>query len=321
MLDIDVLIERLKNGEMLEAEELIWLCSTVKDILVEESNVKKVESPVTIVGDVHGQFYDLLELFRVGGWPPDTNYLFLGDYVDRGYYCVETISLLFCYKVRYPARLTLLRGNHETRSTSVVYGFYHECLLKYNNPEVWVKIMDAFDCLTISAVVSRTIFAVHGGLSPAIQDVSHIKSINRFREIPKDGPFSDLMWSDPDQQYDGFTTSARGAGYQFGEDIVDVFLHRNNLSSVVRAHQLCSGGYQLLFDGKCATVWSAPNYCYRCKNEAAILEVDSDLLLSAQGRPQPRHFNVFAEAPEHVRKRPKNIPVVLDESDNGDSEE
>ena len=217
------------------------------------------------------------------------NYLFLGDYVDRGYYSIETISLLLCYKLRYPARITLLRGNHETRSTSMVYGFYSECVCKYGSAVVWGAVMEVFDCLTISALIENRIFAVHGGVSPSVLLLDHIRVINRFSEVPRDGPFSDMMWSDPDPAAEGFAVSVRGAGFTFGEDILDRFLHSNKLGSVVRAHQLCSEGYHILFDGKCATVWSAPNYCYRCKNKAAILQVDDELIIDSNSLLQPRY--------------------------------
>eukprot|EP01061_Rhynchopus_euleeides_P024189 TRINITY_DN39057_c0_g1_i1.p1 TRINITY_DN39057_c0_g1~~TRINITY_DN39057_c0_g1_i1.p1 ORF type:complete len:319 (+),score=72.49 TRINITY_DN39057_c0_g1_i1:170-1126(+) len=318
MLDLDVLIERLKSGACLTGEEILWVCASVRDIVADESNVKCVDSPVTVVGDIHGQFWDLMEMFRVGGWPPDTNYLFLGDYVDRGYYSIETISLLLCYKLRYPARITLLRGNHETRSTSMVYGFYSECVCKYGSAVVWGAVMEVFDCLTISALIDSRVFAVHGGISPSVLLLDHVRVINRFSEVPRDGPFSDMMWSDPDPATEGFSVSVRGAGFTFGEDILDRFLHMNNLGSLVRAHQLCSEGYHILFNGKCATVWSAPNYCYRCRNKAAILQVDDDLIVNSESQIQPRHFNVFLEAPEFARRRPANAPMPLTEDDEPD---
>eukprot|EP01062_Namystynia_karyoxenos_P062121 TRINITY_DN5504_c0_g1_i1.p1 TRINITY_DN5504_c0_g1~~TRINITY_DN5504_c0_g1_i1.p1 ORF type:complete len:318 (+),score=70.62 TRINITY_DN5504_c0_g1_i1:87-1040(+) len=309
MLDLGVLIEQVRNGRRLERAELLWVCTRTKALLVEESNVQSVPAPVTIVGDIHGQYPDLLELFRVGGWPPDTNYLFLGDYVDRGRYSVETISLLLCLKLRWPLRVTLLRGNHESRGTSMVYGFYQECLNKYGGDSgVWSAVMDVFDCMTISAVVEDSIFAVHGGLSPSVEELDQLRIINRFQDVPRDGPFADIMWSDPEADSEGFSSSVRGAGYGFGKDIVLRFLYTNRLQSVARAHQLCADGYQLHFGGLVCTVWSAPNYCYRCGNLAAILEVDEDLL-AAGGRPQPSHFNVFGEAPDNCP--PEDDDVVF----------
>jgi hypothetical protein len=166
-----------------------------------------VDAPVTVVGDIHGQFYDLLELFRVGGNPPDTNYLCLGDYVDRGAASVETITLLVILKLRYPSRFNLLRGNHETRQTTQVYGFYTECQKKYGTPKVWQLFTDLFDYFPIAAMIDNSIFCVHAGLSPSLQNVDDIKSINRICEIPHEGPFADLMWSDPEADVTGFCIS------------------------------------------------------------------------------------------------------------------
>ena len=120
-----------------------------------ENNVQPVKCPVTVCGDVHGQFHDLMELFKIGGHSPDTNYLFMGDYVDRGYYSVETVTLLVCLKVRFKERITILRGNHESRQITQVYGFYDECLRKYGNANVWKYLTDLFDYLPLTAVVEN----------------------------------------------------------------------------------------------------------------------------------------------------------------------
>ena len=183
-----------------------------------------MRSPITLVGDVHGQFYDVLELFRVGGDIPDTNYLFMGDYVDRGAHSVETITLLMLLKLRYPGRICLIRGNHETRQITQIYGFYTECQSKYGNPRVWQYFTDVFDYLPIGAIIDNKVFAVHGGLSPTLHRIDDIKEIQRVQEIPHEGPFADLMWSDPDADKLGFSMSARGAGYIFGEDVCERFL-------------------------------------------------------------------------------------------------
>lgn len=132
------------------------LCRKVKELLLEESNIQPVRAPVLVAGDVHGQFFDVLEMFRVGGEISDRQYIMIGDFVDRGYNSVETITLLFLLKVKYPDRLTLLRGNHECRNTSFVYGFLDEVNRKYGNSNVWRYFNDAFDFLPLGAIIEGT---------------------------------------------------------------------------------------------------------------------------------------------------------------------
>lgn len=196
--DLDRQIEQLKRCEIIKENEVKALCAKAREILVEEGNVQRVDSPVTVCGDIHGQFYDLKELFKVGGDVPETNYLFMGDFVDRGYYSVETFLLLLALKVRYPDRITLIRGNHESRQITQVYGFYDECLRKYGSTDVWRYCTEIFDYLSLSAIIDGKIFCVHGGLSPSIQYLDQIRSIDRKQEVPHDGPMCDLLWSDPE---------------------------------------------------------------------------------------------------------------------------
>ncbi|KAJ7019998.1 Metallo-dependent phosphatase [Mycena alexandri] len=293
--DLDQAIELLLRKQILHETLLREVCTKTKEVLMRESNVVHVSSPVTVVGDIHGQFYDLLEIFRIGGFAPNTNYLFLGDYVDRGLFSVETISLLTCLKLRYPDRIHLIRGNHESRAVTQTYGFYMECARKYGSSRPWTYFTDMFDFLTLSAVIDDQFFCVHGGLSPSIHSIDQIKVLDRFREIPTDGPITDLMWSDPDEGKEDFQLSPRGAGYTFGSGIVHKFLEVNNMKHILRAHQLCMEGYMTLFDGHLSTVWSAPNYVYRAGNAASVLEV---------GPGGSMHFNVFYEAPENARDGP-----------------
>jgi serine/threonine-protein phosphatase PPG1 len=300
MLDLDACIEKLYKCEIISEHAVKWICEKVKELLVNEPNVLCLSSPLTVVGDVHGQFYDVIELFRIAGYVPDTNYLFLGDFVDRGHHSIETVTLLLALKLRHPHRVHLLRGNHESRAISLTYGFYAECKKKYGNPNVWKYFMDVFDFLTISATIDTQVFAVHGGLSPEILSLDQIKVLYRFGEIPMEGAIADLMWSDPEPDKDGFYLSSRNAGYTFGADVVDMFLRTNNLDHILRAHQLCMEGYQVLWDDKLSTVWSAPNYCYRCGNVASVLEISEN---------GDRHFNVFNAAPENTRSTPEaNVP-------------
>ena len=333
---LDEQIERLKRCEYLREGEVKALCLRAREILVDESNVQRVDAPVTvssfhtdrcwpkmmaqfrwfigfgcrffltsllvekqICGDIHGQFYDLVELFKVGGECPDKNYLFLGDFVDRGYYSVETFLLLLALKVRYPDRITLIRGNHESRQITQVYGFYDECLRKYGSVNVWRYCTEIFDYLSLSAIIEDKIFTVHGGLSPSINTLDQIRVIDRKQEVPHDGAMCDLMWSDP-EEIEGWGLSPRGAGYLFGGDIVARFNESNDIDLIARAHQLVMEGHRSMFNDALVTVWSAPNYCYRCGNVAAILELDENL---------ERSFKIFDAAPQEARGVPiKNPP-------------
>ncbi|KAK8846693.1 hypothetical protein IAR55_005780 [Kwoniella newhampshirensis] len=273
--DPDQWIAHIRQCKHLPERQMKLLCNRVRDLLLEESNVHLVQSPVTICGDIHGQFWDVLEIFRQGGEAPETSYIFMGDFVDRGYYSLETLSLLLAYKARYPDRITLLRGNHESRQITQVYGFYDECMQKYGNPSVWKACCTVFDHLNLAAIIDSSILCVHGGLSPDIKTLDQIRIIPRAQEIPHEGAFCDLMWSDPDE-VDSWSVSPRGAGWLFGAKVTAEFNHVNSLSLIARAHQLVQEGYKHVFDDALVTVWSAPNYCYRCGNSASIMQVDEN---------------------------------------------
>ncbi|CAD8083705.1 unnamed protein product [Paramecium sonneborni] len=281
---IDKFLEQAYSGELLNENAIKFICLTLKEIFSKEPNVKKIPTPVTIVGDVHGQLNDVQELFKVGGKPPFTNYLFLGDYVDRGAHSVEVITLLSLLKVKFPNRVTLIRGNHETRGITQNYGFYMECQQKYGNTLAWEYFTEMFDYIPIACIVGTNLLCVHGGLSPCIENFKkfHMRV------------FTDIMWSDPDDEdTPGFKISPRGAGFVFGGQVLKEFLHFNNMTHLIRAHQLCNEGFNLKFEDRCITVWSAPNYLYRNGNLASILEIDEL---------DNRYFNIFSESPENMKK-------------------
>ncbi|KAG6426337.1 hypothetical protein SASPL_110559 [Salvia splendens] len=322
--DLDRQIEQLMECKPLSEAEVKILCDQARAILVEEWNVQPVKCPVTVCGDIHGQFYDLIELFRIGGNAPDTNYLFMGDYVDRGYYSVETVTLLVALKVRYRDRITILRGNHENdleldisemqncvlsllnsshdvRCPQILqrYGFYDECLRKYGNANVWKFFTDLFDYLPLTALIESQIFCLHGGLSPSLDTLDNIRALDRIQEVPHEGPMCDLLWSDPDDRC-GWGISPRGAGYTFGQDIASQFNHTNGLTLISRAHQLVMEGFNWCQDKNVVTVFSAPNYCYRCGNMAAILEIGENMEQNfLQFDPAPRQIE-----PDTTRKTP-----------------
>ena len=274
-MDEDKWLELVKEGKIIPEYELQSLCGKLIEILCEESNVQPVDAPVIVCGDIHGQFYDLTNIFKIGGKIPDKKYLFLGDYVDRGYNSVETLEYLLCLKLKYPDYITLLRGNHESRQICFSYGFYEEVTRKYGNANPWKFFNQVFDYLPLAAIIEGKIFCVHGGLSPKICYIDQIRLITRVQEIPHEGPFSDLMWSDPDE-VDGWQISSRGAGFLFGDKVVDEFNQLNDINLICRAHQLVNEGYKFWFDEKLVTVWSAPNYCYRCGNLASMLVFEDE---------------------------------------------
>lgn len=295
--DLDQWIEFAKECKYLPENDLKKLCDIVCDILLEESNVQPVSSPVTVCGDIHGQFYDLEELFRTGGQVPDTNYIFLGDFVDRGYFSLETLTRLLTLKAKYPDRITLLRGNHESRQITQVYGFYDECQNKYGNANAWRYCCRVFDHLTVAALIDEQVLCVHGGLSPDISTLDHIRLIDRNQEIPHKGAFCDLVWSDP-EEVDNWATSPRGAGWLFGAAVTNDFMHRNNLKLICRAHQLVQEGYKYMFNEQLVTVWSAPNYCYRCGNVASIMSFENA---------DARAPKIFEAVPDSERVTPPRI--------------
>jgi len=301
--DLDSWIASIRNCELLPERDLKHLCEYVQEILLEESTVQPVQSPVTICGDIHGQFHDLLELFRNGGECPHTSYIFMGDFVDRGYNSVETMTLLLLLKARFPHRITLLRGNHESRQITQVYGFYDECQRKYGNANPWKYCTELFDWCPLAALVDGTVLCVHGGLSPDIRTVDQMRMIDRKMEIPHEGAFCDLMWSDPDE-IDTWAVSPRGAGWLFGAQVTREFNEINGLELICRAHQLVQEGYKYMFNEGLVTVWSAPNYCYRCGNVAAILQLDDAL---------GRDFKIFREVdtPEPSSGGKANLPYFL----------
>uniref|UniRef100_A0A7S3G9Z3 Serine/threonine-protein phosphatase n=1 Tax=Palpitomonas bilix TaxID=652834 RepID=A0A7S3G9Z3_9EUKA len=205
-LDVDGMIEKLlevkgsRPGRMvaLPEKDVKALCLKAREIFMSQPTLLELEAPIKIVGDIHGQYFDLLRLFDYGGFPPKANYLFLGDYVDRGKQSLETICLLLAYKVKYPENFFLLRGNHESAAINRIYGFYDECKRRYSI-KLWRTFTDCFNCLPVAAIVDEKIFCMHGGLSPELHDMDQIRRVQRPTDVPDAGILCDLLWSDPER--------------------------------------------------------------------------------------------------------------------------
>ncbi|KAI5148620.1 serine/threonine-protein phosphatase PP1 catalytic subunit [Enteropsectra breve] len=265
----------------LSEQEIVYLCKEAQKVFQNQPVLLEVKAPLKICGDIHGQYSDLLSLFEFGFFPPASNYLFLGDYVDRGKQSLECISLLLAYKIKYPNNFFLLRGNHECANINRIYGFYDECKRRYS-VHLWKIFTECFDWLPIAALIDSRILCMHGGLSPDLRNIDQIRQISRPTDIPDCGLLCDLLWSDPDKATNGWGENDRGVSVTFGSNVVDEFLNRTNIDLICRAHQVVEDGYEFFADKGLVTIFSAPNYCGEFDNSGAIMNVDTNLCCSFQ---------------------------------------
>lgn len=283
--DIDVLVNRCLDAKgskpgkpvALEDQQIRNLLNQTKEVLTSQSPFLELEAPMNVCGDVHGQFHDLLRMFEYGGFPPDSNYLFLGDYVDRGKQSLETIVLLFGFKVKHTENFFLLRGNHECASITRIYGFYDECKRRFS-VKLWKEFCGVFNWLPVSALIDEKIICMHGGLSPELQSFDQIRKIARPTDVPDCGLICDLLWADPDKDFVGWAENDRGVSYVFGTDVVGNFLKKHNLDLVCRAHQVVEDGYEFFCKRSLVTLFSAPNYCGEFDNCGAMMTLDETLM-------------------------------------------
>ncbi|CAF4176178.1 unnamed protein product [Rotaria magnacalcarata] len=239
----------------------------------------ELEAPIKICGNIHGQYTDLLHHFESGGFPPKSNYLFLGNYIDRGRQSLETICLLLAYKTKYPDNIFLLRGNHECASINRIYGFYEECKRRYNI-KLWKSFNACFNCLPVAAIVAGKIFCCQGGLSPDLHSLEQIQQIQRPIDVPDAGLLFDLLWSDPDNDLKRWSENDAGISFRFGVDIVNEFLNRHKMDLICRAHQVIKDGYEFFADRRLVTIFSAPDYLGSFENAGALMSVDENLMCS-----------------------------------------
>lgn len=280
----EILFSKLLSEQTLAKQDVELLIKAANKYFRSEPNMLYLHDPVTIVGDIHGQFHDLKEIFRLGENPGTiTKYLFLGDYVDRGHYSLEVIFVLYALKIAHPNEVFLLRGNHECKLMTVTHNFRTDCLKKYDQ-QLYSMFIDSFNCLPISCIINGKYLAVHGGLSPKVKSILEINEINRFSEPPQEGVLCDLLWADPTFEEKGMmknkfeTNESRGCSFFFGYEATVDFLKNNELLTIIRAHEVQYEGYRAYHWGNSIfpvlmTVFSAPNYCGHHQNKGAILKI------------------------------------------------
>eukprot|EP00301_Raphidiophrys_heterophryoidea_P020260 c5001_g1_i2.p1 GENE.c5001_g1_i2~~c5001_g1_i2.p1 ORF type:complete len:490 (+),score=92.17 c5001_g1_i2:140-1609(+) len=293
LFSADLMEDQNNMFTLFSSPQLFKLCLRSIELLKKDKMCVAVSAPAKVFGDIHGQLTDLQELFCAYGAPHDggdihvLSYVFLGDFVDRGAMSIEVVLLLFALKVIYPTRVYLVRGNHEEREVQRQYGFYDECVRRFPpgvGETVWEGVNQVFDWLPLSALIADAIFCVHGGVGKCVNSIEQIESIRRPLPNPRSSEVcNDLLWSDPtdsDNMLGVHANVARGANVNsFGPDRVVEFCQNNRVQMIIRAHQCVPDGFEYFAGGKLITVFSATNYCGQHRNDGALVQIDSELVV------------------------------------------
>eukprot|EP00808_Paulinella_micropora_P001014 g57165.t1 len=305
------MLDEFKQDRILSYRNAVAIISQVYLFLLEEENVVEVavpqDSKLAIVGDLHGQFEDLLTIFEMNGLPSKNNmYIFNGDFVDRGQNSMECVLTLLALKAIFPHYVFLNRGNHESRDMNSCDGFERECLEKYD-ATMFDLFSLVFACLPLATVVNKQIFVVHGGLSWRQNlTIEFLQTLDRFHTIFEEQSVQqDLVWSDPDPNM-GRHASRRGAGVQFGADVVNEFLTTNSLYMVVRSHECVDRGYEVWFQSKLFTIFSASNYCGNTGNYGSFMTIEG-----ASGRKRIHQFAAVPEVREKINTHVEHLKHMV----------
>jgi len=275
-----------KTNITISDDTIKYVLRQLHTIFMKESMLIRTTCPIHIIGDLHGQFDDLLKIFdRCGNPSKENRYIFLGDYVDRGPKSIETFILIGCFKILYPDNVIMLRGNHESTDISREYGFLDECRRKYN-VKLWKHFCDVFHSMSVAATIGPTknkplAFCAHGGISKYINSLKDIENIKKPTEVDNSKIITDLLWSDPSIT-NGWNESSRGVSYTFGVNQLYSFMKKIDVELVIRGHEVVEDGYEFFGNRKLVTVFSAPKYCGDFDNCGSVLKISDKFCCSFQ---------------------------------------
>lgn len=315
--DWRLILKHFADGGVLSRKAAVYLITQAKFLFEREIGILEVDDPVTIIGDIHGQYYDLVYILESCS-VESNKILFLGDYVDRGKFSIEVALLLFAIKINYPNKVIMLRGNHESRQMTTYFSFRKETIFKYDL-EIYEFFMECFDCLPLACIVNKEIFAVHGGLSPNLRYLKDIISINRYIEPPATGILCDLLWSDPEsdeKKNSNYTENkSRGCSFKYGLKAVKKFLKSNKMKTIIRAHEMQINGYKFHRWSNSSeqvpiiTIFSAANYCDTVGNRGAFIHLSDSIIQVRQFNSNPHPFDL----PNGMDAFTWSVPFVIDQ--------
>ncbi|OHT12397.1 Serine/threonine-protein phosphatase PP1-alpha [Tritrichomonas foetus] len=268
-----------------EESVLVDLCHSSIEALKMQKPLLELTAPIYVIGDIHGNIFDLIRIFIIANPPPTSRFLFLGDYVDRGQFSIEVVTLLLTLQIVYPEHIYLIRGNHEFECVNSFYGFKDECSKHYSSKSLYDEFNTVFSYLPLAAIINKQIFCVHGGLSPQLVSMDQFNSLSMPMKTYDPEFVADIVWSDPSAENDSYVRSNRGTGVTFGKSAIHDFLSNFNLSSIIRAHQCIQPGISKFDGNSCYTVFSCSNYAEACQNRCGIIFITATTQIHAFSLP------------------------------------